>query len=305
MTELTDKKYRDATQSAEVIANQIISRALWLQQYKDDLISSALKALLIQQEREEVRNVEAFFTTVMRRRIIDIQRRSETKNERLGILGEQIQAKVEPFGVSDAAIAREMEKLRRRQIRAVIASIPNDEDRELIRTWLFSEPKLSLKELGALYGGRSPQAISNYLSKYFGTATEPGALLAVVELIELLNERDGEAFVRVLETFEDRDLGTDPVDAAIVHIESVGKISNEHRTMAKQAASHLRWLRDNTPNNRGLINKVLRRLVYAACFYVVEGNDSRPDRAHPLGLNDDVLVLRHTTAVVRRYRSKS
>ena len=304
MTELTDKKYRDATQSAARIADQIIYRSFWLQRYRDDLISHGLNAWIIQQEREEVRNVEAFFTTVMRRRIIDIQRRSETKNEQLGLLGDHIQGKAGPLGVSDVAIAREMEKLGRRQIRAVIASIPNQEDRDLICTWLFSDGKISLKDLGALYGGRSPQAISNYLSKFFGTANNSGALLAVVKLIELLNERDGEAFVRVLETFEDRDLGTDPVNAAIVHIESVGRISNDHQTKAKQAASHLRWLRENIPDNRGLINKVLRRLVYAACFYVVESNDSRPDRTHPLGLNDDVLVLRRTTEVVRRYRSK-
>jgi hypothetical protein len=114
-----------------------------------------------------------------------------------------------------------------------------------------------------------------------------------------------DAFVKILQNFDELDLLSDPISTAIGHLEFAAQYSEAHRQQSILGVARLRSLARHMPNNRGLTNKVLGRLVKAACFYVLEVNDGRHDRQDSRGLSDDVAVVKAVSEVVRSYSAKS
>lgn len=292
------------------MAKRIMREFRWAQRFEDDLISHALKTYVTMSNPESIRNLEALFTTVMRRRMIDIKRNQGVQNRRLGVLGRMydddlfLEHDDEVVRLSDQVANRDLEKLGKLKVRAALACIVNEEERRIIEHFLFAPSTPTLAELGELYGGKSAPAIASILRKYFGHGSHAGALQVPFDVVGKMSFGTARAFVKVLETSNPLNRSGDLFKEASDYLAGAAKTALDNREQAKIARARLRWLEAHLPNERGLLNKTLRRVIFAACEYVVESDDAKPDRHHPRGLNDDVEVLRCVAEVVRSYAAK-
>ena len=282
---------------------------------EDDLVNFALEKLHKQSIKEEVHNPEGFLSMVIHRRIIDLSIKKEAEAKQLALLvselepqrlgarsGEYVElARRQSLrGLSADIIANEERQLTRLRAAASIAVMPDEESQLILADRFYDE---SLPDITALARRhrKSPNVMSNYLAKVIGSHSDPGAIGPVSEVLRSLQLRTAEAFVRILVGLDNLDVVTDPFAGAMSHLELVGARSPEHKKLAVTAIARLRWLERNLPNNRGIGNKVLRRLVIAGCLYVMEERDAHHDLHDPRGLADDLSVLTALFEVVREH----
>jgi hypothetical protein len=207
-------------------------------------------------------------------------------------------------GLSLEIISKEQDQLHSLQATAMISVLPEGEEKSVLEYRFFESDGLSLAQLGKKFGGRSATAMANFLAKIVGTANSSGAVEPAAIVVGKLQMKTAEAFVKVLQNYDDLDLLSSPIQTAIGHLEFAAHYSEDHRQQSILGIARLRYLERHMPNARGLSNKVLIRLINAACFYVLEVNDGRHDRQDGRGLQDDVAVLKAVSDVVRRYSPK-
>jgi hypothetical protein len=208
-------------------------------------------------------------------------------------------------GLSLQVISKEEDHLHSLQAQAMIHVLTDEGDKDLLTDRFFAESHMTLAQLGKKHGGRSATAMANYLAKIVGTANAAGAVEPAAIVVGKLPMKAADAFVKILQNFDELDLLSDPISTAIGHLEFAAQYSEAHRQQSILGVARLRSLARHMPNNRGLTNKVLGRLVKAACFYVLEVNDGRHDRQDSRGLSDDVAVVKAVSEVVRSYSAKS
>jgi hypothetical protein len=259
----------------------------------------------------------------MKNRIIDLGRRREVQYRQLRLLAHELPDGVRIQGVNHGAestevfprnaqtrglsleiISKEQDQLHSLQATAMISVLPEGEEKSVLEYRFFESDGLSLAQLGKKFGGRSATAMANFLAKIVGTANSSGAVEPAAIVVGKLQMKTAEAFVKVLQNYDDLDLLSSPIQTAIGHLEFAAHYSEDHRQQSILGIARLRYLERHMPNARGLSNKVLIRLINAACFYVLEVNDGRHDRQDGRGLQDDVAVLKAVSDVVRRYSPK-
>jgi hypothetical protein len=180
--------------------------------------------------------------------------------------------------------------------------MPDNSDREILRTRFYEIDK-SISDIARAHGDRTPASMANYLRKLLGDQDTPGALSSVRDVVGELSLATASAFCDEIVFLDEKALVSDPIGAAIAHFEIASTYSPAHQERAATGIAHLRWIQRNQPSNRGLPNKILNRLIRAACFYVAETNDARHDQYDDLGLHDDVSVVAAVQRAVRKYRN--
>lgn len=315
-TDIINEELRDR---AEAIVNRLVRREHWAGVYAQDILSRVLTAYADAAAAGEVRNFEGFVTTVARRRLIDISRHVKVDAARLGLAAATMRVprvvngdfveelrRDEPFvGLSFDYIAREEEALQNLMAAAACAVLPDPEDRRLARDRAFDQSEPTLEELGRRHGGVGAQAISNRLARIFGSGARPGAVVPAIIAVRRMRPKVARSFVEVLDRFDSYALVSDPIAAAIHHLEFMGRHSKDHERQALLGVSRLRWIAGHLPGRRSLADKVMHRLVEAACFYVLESNDANPDGSHALGLRDDVQVIDVVQRLLKDHVTKS
>ena len=291
-----------AVETATRVAREIIGLNRWADSYEDALVAHALAQYEKIEDKQTIRNLGGLFATVIRRKVIDIKRQLKVSDRRLQELGALwADAPNLTRGLSDVVIRREAAALLALQFRAAMACITDSEARAMIEYKVYSKAEPNLREIGERFGGLGAAAVHNRLGRYFGLGDRPGGLEPVLGIFEDLSLPTAKAFVEILETYESRDMHDDPIAAAISYLQEAGKSSPGQRDLVSQAQGRLRWLANHLPNNRGLVNQVLRRLIFAGCFYVLEADDAKSDRHHPRGLRDDVEILDRIWGVTRNH----
>jgi DNA-directed RNA polymerase specialized sigma24 family protein len=324
-----EREAEQFSQSASKIVQTFVRREPWLNLHAGDLQAIAVQDLLaantrrIKQKLDPIENPAGYMTRVMKNRITDLARRREVQFRQLQLLAHELppgvriqgvdrggeSAEVFPRnaqlrGLSLQIISKEDNQLHSLQAAAMISVLPEGEERLVLTDRFFNGDELSLAQLGKRFGGRSATAMANYLAKIVGTANSSGAVEPAAIVVGQLQMKTADAFVKVLQNFDDLDLLSDPIQTAIGHLEFAAHYSEGHRQQSILGIARLRYLERHMPNARGLSNKVLIRLIRAACFYVLEVNDGRHDRQDGRGLQDDVAVLKAVSDVVRRYSPK-
>ena len=324
-----EREAKQFSQSAKNIVQSLVRREPWLNLHADDLQVIAVQDLLaanarrIKQELDPIENPAAYMTRVMKNRIIDLGRRRQVQYRQLRLLADELPDGVRIQGVNRGAestdvfprnaqtrglsletIGKEQNQLHSLQAAAMISVLPEGEERLILEHRFFESDGLSLAQLGKKFGGRSATAMANFLAKIVGTANSSGAVEPAAIVVGELQMKTAEAFVKVLQYYDDLDLLSSPIQTAIGHLEFAAHYSEDHRQQSILGIARLRYLERHMPNARGLSNKVLIRLINAACFYVLEVNDGRHDRQDGRGLQDDVAVLKAVSDVVRRYAPK-
>jgi hypothetical protein len=309
-----DLAHRDA---AIAIAKSMTRHDKYLQQISDDLANSALKELARAMSREHIHNPDAFMSWKIRNLMYDQLRQRKAEISRLHLWNEEMMAgrgkRIGDFvdtrnhwfgnrGLSLNIITREEEYTAALQAFAMIHIMPLDDDRAILKS-RFYQPEMSISDIARQHGDRTPAAMANYLRKLLGTQDTPGALSPARDAIEMLSPTTGTAFCREICFLDDKSLVSDPIGAAIAHFEIASTYSQAHQERAATGIAHLRWIQRNQPTNRGLPNKILNRLIRAACFYVVETNDARHDEYDDLGLHDDVNVVAAVQRAVHKYHN--
>jgi uncharacterized membrane protein YkvA (DUF1232 family) len=301
------------------LAKRVAAREVWARPYVNELESQALIALTRHLEQGEIENEEHFMLRVMGNRLIDLGRTRNVDNrkfEKLSTLvrhlkvtehgGHEVVPAGDGFrGLSLNIIEDEEAQIRNLQVLAATACVPDPDDRALLRTKFLSDEDLTLAQLGKRFGGKTAPGMANHLRRFLGSDDEPGAVEPAVVLVGKLPIYMADAYVRVLNRYDDLDVLSDPFGAAIGHLEFAGRYSEAHRRCAVEGKARLQWLSRNLPSTRGLPNKILRRLVIASCFYVLEEDDAVHDQYSAKGLADDVRVLKATFEVLRKYSAKS
>jgi DNA-directed RNA polymerase specialized sigma24 family protein len=328
----TAQEEREAEQlsrSASKIVQTFVRREPWLNLHAGDLQAIAVQDLLaanarrIKQKLDPIENPAGYMTRVMKNRIIDLGRRREVQYRQLRLLAHELPPGVRIQGVNHGAestevfprnaqtrglsleiISKEQDQLHSLQATAMISVLPEGEEKSVLEYRFFESDGLSLAQLGKKFGGRSATAMANFLAKIVGTANSSGAVEPAAIVVGQLQMKTAEAFVKVLQNYDDLDLLSSPIQTAIGHLEFASHYSEDHRQQSILGIARLRYLERHMPNARGLSNKVLIRLINAACFYVLEVNDGRHDRQDGRGLQDDVAVLKAVSDVVRRYSPK-
>lgn len=324
-----EREAEQFSQSAKNIVQSLVRREPWLNLHADDLQAIAVQDLLaanarrIKQKLDPIENPAAYMTRVMKNRITDLGRRRQVQYRQLRLLAHELPDGVRIQGVNHGAestevfprnaqtrglsleiISKEQDQLHSLQATAMISVLPEGEEKSVLEYRFFESDGLSLAQLGKKFGGRSATAMANFLAKIVGTANSSGAVEPAAIVVGELQMRTAEAFVKVLQNYDDLDLLSSPVQTAIGHLEFAAHYSEDHRQQSILGIARLRYLERHMPNARGLSNKVLIRLIHAACFYVLEVNDGRHDRQDARGLQDDVAVLKAVSDVVRRYSPK-
>lgn len=306
---------------AERIARQIVARERWASLFEHDLVAHGLDQLEKQLQRGPVDSEPAFLRRVMHRRMLTAARMRRTEAKRFdrlaldvrrvkvskqkGAAGSDLAENGLPFGgLSLQFIENEEQEMMSLQAAMAAACLPDEEDRSLLRDRFFDPSDLTLAELGALHGGKTAQGMANHLRRFFGSGDQPGAVEPAVVMVGRLPLPLARAYVRVMEEFDDLDVMSDPFAAAVGHLEFAGRFSKAHRAYAVEGTARLQWLARHQPSNRGLPNKVLRRLALAACFYVVKQDDAAHDQWNPRGLADDVRILKGVQTVLGEYAPK-
>ena len=297
------------------IARQRIQRQAWLRPLEEDLVNFALEKLHQLAQREEVRNPEGFLSVVIQRRIIDLALKRKAESDRLALLVDELNfqkvgsgrgefrelARRQSLrGLSADIIADEELQLTRLRAAGSIAVMPDAESREILSDRFYADPPLSISDLARLHK-KSPNVMSNFLAKVIGSHDEPGAVGPVSDVLRALQLRTAESYVRILLELDELSAITDPFAGAISHLEYAGSRSKEHRKIAVAAIARVRWLERHFPSNRGIGNKILRRMVTAGCIYVMEERDAHHDLHDPRGLADDLSVLTALFEVVREH----
>jgi DNA-directed RNA polymerase specialized sigma24 family protein len=324
-----EREAEQFSQSASKIVQTFVRREPWLNLHAGDLQAIAVQDLLaantrrIKQKLDPIENPAGYMTRVMKNRITDLARRREVQFRQLQLLAHELppgvriqgvdrggeSAEVFPRnaqlrGLSLQIISKEDNQLHSLQAAAMISVLPEGEERLVLTDRFFNGDELSLAQLGKRFGGRSATAMANYLAKIVGTANSSGAVEPAAIVVGQLQMKTADAFVKVLQNYDDLDLLSSPIQTAIGHLEFAAHYSEDHRQQSILGIARLRYLERHMPNARGLSNKVLIRLINAACFYVLEVNDGRHDRQDGRGLQDDVAVLKAVSDVVRRYSPK-
>ena len=296
---------------ANQIAKQMCGREGWSREYEADCSSFAQTQLQRALKKMEVLNVEAFITTVIRNRLLDLGRRRGSDQRRLHFMGDELSTDGSNVfvhrgqsggGLSTDFVEKENQRVVSLKVAAAVAIMPTEYDQVLLRD-RFYDLDASITDLARRHG-KTPNAMANYLQKLLGGNGAVGVLEPVYQVIERLPMLTATAFVKILQEYAQRDQLTDPIGGAISHLEFAGSYSEDHRQLAVLGVARLRWLHRREINNRGLTNKLLKRLVKAACFYVHEVDDARHDRLDARGLHDDINVLEVVSTVVREFQTK-
>lgn len=326
----TRQEIESLQNAAAQIVVSIVRRESWLNIHAGDLQTIAVQEFLtadarrIKQKLDPIENSAAYMMRVIRNRVTDLARHREVQFRQLRLLAHELPAGVRIQGVNHGGestevfprnaqtrglsleiISKEENQLHSLQARAMIAALPEGEERRVLEDRFFENDELSLAQLGKKFGGRSATAMANYLAKIVGTANNSGAVEPAAIVVGQLQMKTADAYVKVLQNYEDLDLLSSPIQTAIGHLEFAAHYSEDHRQQSILGIARLRYLERHMPNARGLSNKVLIRLMKAACFYVLEVNDGRHDRQNARGLQDDVAVLKAVSEVVRKYSPKS
>ncbi len=291
------------------LARRVCVRDRWAADHVSDISNHAQRQLQRSAKQMEILNVEAFLATVMRNRLLDLGRKRKSDQARLVFMEDELDLRGEfvPHGqsffdgLSNQHIAKENARIVSLKASASIAIMPTEYDRELLKE-RFYDLDASVSDL-ARRRSKTPNAMANYLQKILGGNGQVGALEPVYQVIERLPLTTAEAFVKVLQHFDDNVL-SNPVAGAISHLEYAKKNSKDHRSLAVVGISRLTWLGKRKISNRGLTNKLLQRLVKAACFYVHEVNDAKHDMLDARGLSDDIKVLEVVFEVVQEFQTK-
>lgn len=330
MTAAQRRELKALQEIAGQIVDGVLRRERWLVMYADDLKSLAVTELMKANERRAkqkltvLENPAGYMTRVVQHRVTDLARHREVQNRQLKLLADELPAGIRIQGVDERGcnsdvfprnnelrglslqvISKEEEQLHSLQAQAMIHVLTDEGDRVLLTDRFFSESQMTLAQLGKKHGGRSATAMANYLAKIVGTANAAGAVEPAAIVVGKLPMKTADAFVKILQNFDELDLLSDPITTAIGHLEFAAQYSEAHRQQSILGVARLRSLARHLPSNRGLSNKVLGRLVKAACFYVLEVNDGRHDRQDSRGLSDDVAVVKAVSEVVRSYSAKS
>jgi hypothetical protein len=299
------------------IAQRLTFNDSYLCQVTEDIANKALVALAKKMTEETVDNPAGFMTWKMKKLKLDYlrQRNGEISRlivwnqeemavhaKRLGDMADTRRHWFQSRGLSADIISKEEEEMANFQALAMTEIMPDDADREILRMRFYEIDK-SISDIARQHGNRTPASMANHLRKLLGGQDTPGALSSVRDVVGELSMATASAFCDEIVFLDDKTLVSDPIGAAIAHFEIASTYSPAHQERAATGIAHLRWIQRNQPTNRGLPNKVLNRLIRAACFYVVETNDARHDEYDDLGLHDDVSVVAAVQRAVRKYRN--
>jgi|694.fasta_scaffold12303_8 hypothetical protein len=299
------------------LAAGMTSNDSYLSHVSDDIANRALMELARKMARETVDNPAAYMMWKMKRLKLDYLRQRKGEISRLILweeeaaavrgkrLGDDVDTRRHWFnsrGLSADIISKEEEQMANFQALAMTEIMPDDEDREILRMRFYEIDK-SISDIARQHGNRTPASMANHLRKLLGSQDTPGALTSVRDAVGELSLATAMAFCREITFLDGKSLVSDPIGAAIAHFEIASTYSPAHQERAATGIAHLRWIQRNQPSNRGLPNKILNRLIRAACFYVVETNDARHDEYDDLGLHDDVSVVAAVQRAVRKYRN--
>ncbi len=298
----------------------------WLRNQVDDIAEYALSQFYLSyfaQQKQDIKFPEALIGRIIVNRINDLGRRRRPEQNALMLLDEELPARARnqqqggvvcadevirrnnPMrGLSVDIIQQEDQKMMALTAAAIVAIMPLSTDRALLEDRFYSPTLLTVAELARRHGKKTASAMANYLKKIIGSEDQNGAVEPVIQVINRLPVASAEIFVKILQEYDERDSLSQPILGAISHLEYAGNFSEQHRQQAVLGIVRLRWFERNPINNRGLTNKLLQRLVKAACFYVHEVKDAVNDKHNPRGLSDDVKVLAVVGEVVREFRSK-
>lgn len=298
------------------LATRVAGRDEYLRQHVDDIAAKAFEGLIKQMGTKEIHNPEAFMVWKLRNLRYDYFRRRTSENHRLQMWDEEMTlARGKPQvadasdtkrfwlnqrGLSADIISKEERAMASLQAVAMCQILPDPDDRAILSDRFFA-PHLSISDIARTHGGRSPASMANHMKKLLGTQDEPGYVTPVREVVGSLQMGTAKAFCREISSLDDYAMVSDPLGGAIHYLERMSGISRLHDERARMGISRLQWIERNLPSHRGMGNKVLHRLVRAACFYVVEENDARPDRLNDMGLHDDVQVVHAVQEALRRH----
>ena len=304
---------------AVTIARQRVRGREWLKADVEDLASHALTKLHKAAQRDEINNHEGYLSRVIRNRVIDLALKRDAEARHLVIAQDELPIKAvvkgggasvevrrrggSVRGLSLEVIQKEERELTRLLAGAIVAVMPNKWDRLVLADRIYGGSSTTIADLARRHG-KTPNVMTNYLRRVLGNDEQPGAVASVKTMLDNLSVRQADAYVRVLVGHTDElELLSDPFAAAIGHLEVAASYSAQHRHDAQLAIARLNWLRGHFPNKRGLPNQILRRLVSAACLYVVEQADANHDR-YDRGLADDAAVLTATFTAVQRHTTR-
>lgn len=311
-----DQVLRDNKDLAHRLARNLTKGDKYLGQVADDIANRALNELARRLAHEAVENPGAFMMWKMKNLKWDYLRQRKSEMDRLVVWHDEVQAVrgkrladvvdtrrqwFNTRGLSLDVISREEQQMADLQALAMAEIVPDPIDREVLRA-RFYNPDLSISDIAREFTDRSPTSLANHLRKLLGTIDEPGALTPVQQVVGAQQVATARAFCNEIVFLDDKDAVSNPIAAAIAHLEIAGTHSAAHRKRAAIGIGHLRWIEKNQPSNRGMPNKVLNRLIRAACFYVIETNDARHDEYDDLGLHDDVSVVAAVQQAVQDHR---
>jgi hypothetical protein len=313
-----DQVLRTHKDLAHRLARNLTKGDKYLGQVADDIANRALIELARRLAKENVENPGAFMMWKMKNLKWDYLRQRKSEMDRLMVWNDELQAArgkrladvvdtrrqwLNTRGLSLEVISREEQQMADLQALAMAEIVPNAIDREVLRA-RFYDPDLSISDIAREFTDRSPTSLANHLRKLLGTIDEPGALTPVQDVVGGLSLATARALCNEIVFLDDKDAVSNPIPVAIAHFEIAGTYSPAHRERAAVGIGHLRWIERNQPSNRGMPNKVLNRLIRAACFYVIEPNDARHDEYDDLGLHDDVKVVAAVQQAVRDNRNR-
>lgn len=302
------------------VAQRIAKRAtaryqdLGLHNQADDIAAKAFKELHRAMAKEEILNQEAFLTWKIKKLVLDAFRQYSARDKRLQIWASEIEAlkgqrlhdeydyragRIPLHGLSIDFISQEEQAMVDLIAMAMWQIMPDLDDQKILRQRFYGEFE-TITEL-ANEVGKSPSSMANYLKKLLGSEEEIGALSSVSHVLQQLSQRTGAKFVREIGRLGETSVVSNPIEGAIAYLELMSTNSRLHQQQAAKGLAHLRWLRANKPSNRGMANKILHRLIHAACLYVMEPNDAKPDHWVDTGLHDDVAVLKAVQKAVAKF----
>jgi uncharacterized membrane protein YkvA (DUF1232 family) len=279
----------------------------------DDIANKALNELSRAMQRGTIHNTEAFLTWKITRLVFDADRSQRAEQDRLTIWANEMEVVKGkrlhddydnrggfPFrGLSVDIISKEEQQMVNLTAMAIEEIMPDPFDRAVLAD-RFRGDFLTITELAHKHG-KSPSSMANHLKKLLGTEDEIGAVASIGYVIGQLSIDTAVEFVREITRLDARDKIAKPIILAIAYLELIGTQSRVHSQQAAKATAHLRWLEANMPSSRGVDNKILHRLIRAACFYVLESNDARPDTHDGMGLHDDVAVVKAVQKAVAKF----
>ena len=280
----------------------------------DDIAAKAFKELHRAMARETINNPEAFLTWKIQRLVLDARRKIDVERNYLQVWANEMEAvkgkrlhdeydhragRVPFFGLSNEIISREEQTMTNLVANAMVDILPDPNDRAIL-TDRFHAVYDTITELAHAHK-KSPSAMANHLKKLIGTNESPGVLVSVDDAMRRLSLKTASEFGRQIGRIDSTSSLSSPIDGAISYFEYAGTRSRVHQQQAAMGIAHLRWLHSHKPSSRGLGNKVLLRLIHAACLYVMEPNDAKHDSWSELGLHDDVAVVKALQKTVAKF----